>query len=264
MQFPTRDFTLQYISSSYQDVLQRYDTGATQYILDGLGTVVFSFPSSSIGNSLITSDMTSSLSVATASYSFLSNYAISSSYSTTSSFSNYALNAFYADSSANAIYAITGENATYIFIYATTTSNTRYFVLTDAPIPPLIQHMSAVYSPLIKCIPKYGSITCTSLTSSILGNIQGTSSYAVSASWAPSIPSDSASYATTSSYSVTASYVLNNSSYLPTYNTASIQYTGPYGQISTASYYNNVTLVANVIFLYDTSGNFTGSTKFIY
>ncbi len=69
------------------------------------------------------------------------------------------------------------------------------------------------------------------------------------------------------SYSLTASYAMNGgggSSYLPTYNTASIMYTGPQGQLSTASYYNNMILVATIVFLYDINGVFTGSNKIIY
>ena len=36
MQFPSQDFTNQFISSSYQDVVQIYN----QYLLDGLGNVI--------------------------------------------------------------------------------------------------------------------------------------------------------------------------------------------------------------------------------
>jgi len=68
MQFPARDFTNQYISASYQDVLQKYIPSDTLYVLDGLGNVLFSIPSSSIGQILITSDVTSSMTVASSSY----------------------------------------------------------------------------------------------------------------------------------------------------------------------------------------------------
>ena len=68
MTFPLRDFTNQYISSSYQDVLQQYTPSDTFYVLDGYGNVVFSLPSSSIGEMLIAANMTASMSVATASY----------------------------------------------------------------------------------------------------------------------------------------------------------------------------------------------------
>jgi hypothetical protein len=76
MQFPSRDFTNQYISKSYQDVVQRYaDTGSTTYFLDGLGYVIAGIPTSSIGNIIVTQDQT-------ASYSF---FAITASYAATSS-----------------------------------------------------------------------------------------------------------------------------------------------------------------------------------
>lgn len=74
MRFPLRDFTDQFISNSYQDVLQQYSTESIFYVLDGYGNVVLSFPSSSIGSGIITNDITSSMSVATASYSVTSSY----------------------------------------------------------------------------------------------------------------------------------------------------------------------------------------------
>jgi hypothetical protein len=53
--FPSRDFTNQYISRSYQDVVQQYiDGGPTDYLLDGYGNVIFSFDSASYGAKLIT------------------------------------------------------------------------------------------------------------------------------------------------------------------------------------------------------------------
>lgn len=53
MNFPSRDLTNQYISLSYQDVLQQYIAAPTSYVLDGYGNVLFSFPSSSTGGSIV-------------------------------------------------------------------------------------------------------------------------------------------------------------------------------------------------------------------
>jgi hypothetical protein len=62
MRFIDRDLTEQYISMSYQDVLQQYvNTGSLLYVLDGYGNVVFGFLSSSVGDTLVTTNMTSSL-----------------------------------------------------------------------------------------------------------------------------------------------------------------------------------------------------------
>lgn len=72
MRFPLRDFTNQYISSSYQDVLQQYLPSDILYILDGYGNVVFTLPSASFGQMLITSDVTSSINVLSSSYSLKS------------------------------------------------------------------------------------------------------------------------------------------------------------------------------------------------
>jgi len=79
MQFPSQDLTDKAISSSYSDVLQKYVIGENCFILDGLGTQLLSIPSSSIGNSVITSDVTSSISCATSSMSMTSSYVIYSS-----------------------------------------------------------------------------------------------------------------------------------------------------------------------------------------
>ena len=69
--FPSRDLTNQYISRSYQDVVQNYAPGsgdANEYFLDGYGNVIASIPTASIGQTLITSDVTSSMTVLSASY----------------------------------------------------------------------------------------------------------------------------------------------------------------------------------------------------
>jgi hypothetical protein len=69
MQFPERDLTDQFISLSYQDVLQQYNTtGSSLYVLDGYGNVVFGIPTASLGNTVITSDITSSMTVLSASW----------------------------------------------------------------------------------------------------------------------------------------------------------------------------------------------------
>lgn len=95
MRFPNRDFTDQYISSSYQDVLQKYsNTSSLVYILDGYGNVVYGLVTSSVGDVLITSNMTSSMTVLSASFSQVifqqsasfASSSISASYSLTSSY----------------------------------------------------------------------------------------------------------------------------------------------------------------------------------
>ena len=68
MRFPSRDLTDQFISSSYQDVLQQYMPTDYLYVLDGYGNVVFGIPSASLGNTVITSDITSSMTVLSASW----------------------------------------------------------------------------------------------------------------------------------------------------------------------------------------------------
>ena len=92
MQFPARDFTNQYISSSYQNVLQKYEPSDIFYVLDGLGNVVFTIPSASVGQMLITADITASMSVLSAShaeYSDNAEYALAAYYSTLSDTASY-------------------------------------------------------------------------------------------------------------------------------------------------------------------------------
>ena len=76
MQFPTRDLTEQFISQSYQDVVQNYIPSDILYFLDGYGNVLFSVPSDSIGQTVITSDVTASMTVLSSSYSVTASYAI--------------------------------------------------------------------------------------------------------------------------------------------------------------------------------------------
>ena len=73
--FPAEDLTLKYISQSYQDLVQIYAPGIgdpNEYFLDGLGNVLLVVPSSSVDQVIITSDVTSSMSVLTASFSNIS------------------------------------------------------------------------------------------------------------------------------------------------------------------------------------------------
>ena len=80
MQFPQKDLTSQFISSSYQDVVQRYFDGNIDYFLDGYGNVIVGVPSSSIGGLVLTQDQTASYSIS-ASFSLTSSHEISSSWS---------------------------------------------------------------------------------------------------------------------------------------------------------------------------------------
>lgn len=103
MQFPFRDLTNQYISLSYQDVVQRYQpAGTSSFFLDGLGYVLFSIQSNSLGTQFLSvydtasraitasyalngSDGGTSDSASWASASFSSSYASASTFSITSS-----------------------------------------------------------------------------------------------------------------------------------------------------------------------------------
>ena len=75
MQFPFRDLTNQYISLSYQDVVQRYTQTTASYFLDGLGNVIGFIPLTSLGQQILTADQPSPPSVS-ASYALTASYAL--------------------------------------------------------------------------------------------------------------------------------------------------------------------------------------------
>ncbi len=107
LNFPSRDFTAQYISLSYQSVVQTYTQGTASYFLDGLGNALFFVPTSSVGQQVITADQpvayadlsgTSSVSILS-SFSDTSSYAFEAAFSDTASFavvSNLAITASFA------------------------------------------------------------------------------------------------------------------------------------------------------------------------
>src|ERR1035437_5236069 len=112
--FPSRDLTLQYISSSYESVVQVYtpEGGDTnEYFLDGLGNVLLVVPSSSIDQVTITSDVTSSMSVLTSSFS---NISALSSVSTVAILADTALIAVNSDFSISSSWASSSLSSSYI------------------------------------------------------------------------------------------------------------------------------------------------------
>src|ERR1035437_1637143 len=114
--FPSRDLTLQYISQSYQNVVQNYAPGGgdvNEYFLDGLGNVLLAVPSSSIDKVIITSDVTSSMSVLTASFSnisalsYVSNVAILADTALIAVNSDFSISSSWASSSLSSSWART-------------------------------------------------------------------------------------------------------------------------------------------------------------
>lgn len=212
MQFPARDFTNQYISTSYQDVLQKYNPSDTFYILDGLGNVIFSIPSSSLGQVLVTSDITSSMSVATASYAITYSYSnivlISSSFASQSVSSSYSVSSSHSETSDNSDFALAA--------YYSTLSDTASYAVT------------ASYA-------LNGGGGGTSLTTGSTYPI--TSSWAISASWAPgNNVSNTSSYSITSSYALIANRVVDSGLSIPQYDYSNIIYDGPQSQFGNCTY----------------------------
>lgn len=246
MQFPSRDLTLQYISTSYQDVVQRYTaTGSLTYLLDGLGYVICGIPTSSVGQTILTQDQTASYSLfaVTASYTATSSItnitsslisvtsaswassSLSSSYSNSSSYSSNVLSSSYAEYSDNSGLSISSSYANIASL--SLVSDVALLADTASFADTADNATSASYTPYsdtsISASWASSSISSSyALTASYAANAGGgggtilytgstyqiTSSFAVSASWAPSSGGSSLSSSWASS-SISSSYSVN-------------------------------------------------------
>lgn len=179
MIFPERDLTDQYISASYEDVLQIYlNTGSLLHFLNGLGDTVLSIPTSSLDSQAVLRRVDSSSYsdfVVTASFvlnfnpNATASYALSSSNSVNSETSSYALTGPFTTIFTGSTYPITASWA----LFATTSS--------------------------------------FSYTSSVTIFTQSFSSTAQSASWASSsLFSNTSLSASWASSSISSSYALNS------------------------------------------------------
>ena len=126
--FPSQDLTLQYISESYQNVVQKYVSGSTFYFLDGRGNVIAGIASASVGKNFLTSDQSASMTVLSASFATTSTLAqvadvalladtasvsissVSASFATTASYAQRSLSASFAPTPDLSKYATTGSN----------------------------------------------------------------------------------------------------------------------------------------------------------
>lgn len=108
MQFPFRDLTNQYISLSYQDVVQRYTpAGTSSFFLDGLGYVLFSLSNNTLGTQLLTA-------FDTASWAITASYALNGSgggSSVSASWASSSISSSYAALATIAGVALVAENA---------------------------------------------------------------------------------------------------------------------------------------------------------
>ena len=112
MQFPFRDLTNQYISLSYQDVVQRYTQGTASYFLDGLGNVIVWLPTSSLGQQVITADQPVPFAVS-------ASYALNGGSGGASTSSSWASHSFTSDT---ASYATSASYITMYVAYVTSAS----------------------------------------------------------------------------------------------------------------------------------------------
>jgi hypothetical protein len=243
MRFPERNLADQYISLSYQDVLQQYvNTGSYRYVLDGYGNVIFGIGTGSIGQIVITSDMTASMTVATASYaltqSYISIIEVSTSFASSSLTASYA---HYSETAGAADFALLAGNTLYTSSYALTAS----YAMNGGGGGGTVIESGSSWN-----ITASVAVTAQSADFALqAGNTLYTSSYALTASYAMNggggggtvIESGSSwnitsSVAISSSYALTASYNLSSGLNIPNYDYSYVTYNGPLGQISDCTY----------------------------
>jgi hypothetical protein len=168
-QFPQRDLSNQIISTSYQDVVQRYITGSTDWLLDGLGYTILGIPTSSIGGIVLTQDQT-------ASYALTASFAMNSGNSTSSISSSYS---YFAET---ASYALTSSFELTTEISSSWASESYHSIISDATITAsysLFSELSNTSSTSI--LSEFSDTSSLSLYS----NFSETSSYSISSSWSP-------------------------------------------------------------------------------
>ena len=248
LQFPSRDFTLQYISSSYQSVLQIYTPDSASYVLDGLGNVIGFIFTSSIGQQILTVDQPAPFAI-TASYSmnggsgftFISGafYPITSSWAVnaiaanTADFaleSRYSVTASYVSGSiSNANHATYADTASYISGSISNAISASYAAESDHAIQS--DTASLAFLSIFSDTASYAfeSVFADTASLAFFSTYAGSSSYALGAGSA--------------SYSLTASYALNGGSGGSSVSASwasqslSASYATTASYVATASYY---------------------------
>ena len=239
LQFPSRDFTQQYISSSYQSVVQIYTPDSASYFLDGLGNVIGFIFTSSVGNQILTVDQPAPLAI-TASYAMNGgsgggfNLVTGASYPITTSWAVNAIAANTADFALESQYCVTasyfsGSISAAVFSKYSDTASYLNGTASESDHSILSDTASLTFLSLFADTSSYSfeSVFSDTASLSFYANYAGSSSYALGAG--------------SSSYSLTASFALNGgggaslitgSTY---FITASFANTASY--VASASYY---------------------------
>jgi len=205
-QFIQRDLTQQYISTSYQDVVQRYaTTGSTTYLLDGLGYVIGGIPTSSIGGIILTQDQTASFAV-TSSYAFTSSVELQHEVST--SWASESYHSTTSDISITSSYAVFSElsdtsSLSILSEFANTASLANNSITS---ISSSWASSSKSSSFTITSSYALNSFTASYITASNIDGIVNSSSYSITASWSP-VPI-SASWASRSFWTTSGSFAI--------------------------------------------------------
>lgn len=217
--FPLRDLTSKYISSSYQDVLQKYlPTGSLLYVLDGLGYSIFTIPSASIGQTVITSDVTASMTVGTASVSIVVTH-----YQDSSSYSEFASHSLSAESSD---FALVAGNTLYTASYSITASYAENaggggtVLQTGSFYPISVSYATNAGSggtlletgsfyPISVSYANNANNALSSDFALVAGNTLYTASYSITASYAENAGGGGTSLQTGSFYPISVSYATN-------------------------------------------------------
>lgn len=222
MPFESQNLTFKYISSSYRDVVQRYNPGGSaSYYLDGLGNELFTLPTAYVGQQILTVGQSASYSIASltsvsSSYAIVSEFSDSSSLAIFSEFSNTASLSLTALSSSHAqtasfalnagspittgsTYPITASwsNQSVSASIALTASSINFVPQTSISASVASSSISASYAPIESNYS--ASISTVKQDTLVYGN-----TYPITSSWANnSLQTVSSSHALTASFALT-------------------------------------------------------------
>lgn len=281
MNFPARDLSNQFISRSYQDVVQQFlDTGSLLYLLDGYGNVIFQIPSASYGQQVLTQDQSASFAlqaisasyartasyvaglVQSASYSITASYSISSTLANVALLAEQSLSASLAQTASTAVSSSYAANATsaQTSISASYSTTASYANNASNAVSSSFA-LSASFSPG-SISSSFSSTASYAITASYANNSSNSvsASFALSASFSPG--SISSSFATTASYALaalasqtatTASFAVS-ASYAPFPATASVSTTASYAFTASVA----VTAIAATSASYSSTASYVG------
>ncbi len=280
LQFSSRNLTQQYISLSYQDVVQRYTEDTASYFLDGMGYVIGFIPTASLGQQILTADQPSPPSISS-SYALTASFALNgdgtsasaswASHSYTSEIAESSLTSFLCDTASVALESMFADTASLAF-YANFAGSASYSISSSLAETASYAFNAASASYATTCsvfifsdITRSFTFTTQAefATQSLFATQSISASYALTASVAlnaaPSISSSWASSSLSSSFALTASYAVYPASIVSVPNNATSSIISILNSIYNSMFVNYVLTdtqnfrAGNIVVLYTTS-----------